>query len=181
MYSKEKLEYNRIYYRKRYEDGICYQCKNPRDSVRRLCAKCRAKNQAKYKAKAKRAKSLDKCIQCFKPAAKGHRRCTRCLERRNEQGAEYRLRALQAYGMQCACCGEKMLRFLTIDHVNNDGNKHRKEIYHSQMTRWLYKHNYPPGFQTLCFNCNMGKAMNGGVCPHKTDGPGMSTYSQNAL
>lgn len=26
---------------------------------------------------------------------------------------------------------------------------------------------FPQGYQTLCFNCNSGKAINKGTCPHK--------------
>lgn len=36
----------------------------------------------------------------------------------------------------------------------------------NNMYRWLMKNKYPSGFQVLCWNCNMGKQINGGVCPH---------------
>lgn len=33
--------------------------------------------------------------------------------------------------------------------------------------RWLRKHSYPKGnFRLLCFNCNCGRELNGGICPH---------------
>ncbi len=32
---------------------------------------------------------------------------------------------------------------------------------------WLKANNFPPGFQTLCHNCNIGKHRNKGICPHK--------------
>jgi len=71
-------------------------------------------------------------------------------------------------GYKCACCGETEPLFLTIDHINNDGNKHRKEISSGDgLYKWLKKHNYPEGFQVLCMNCNHGKRRNGGICPHK--------------
>src|ERR1700690_1237472 len=31
-------------------------------------------------------------------------------------------------GYVCACCGEMEKAFLTLDHLNNDGNKHRKQV-----------------------------------------------------
>ncbi len=31
------------------------------------------------------------------------------------------------YGKKCACCGESIYEFLTIDHINNDGAKHKRE------------------------------------------------------
>lgn len=76
--------------------------------------------------------------------------------------------ATEAYGGNCACCGEDQLPFLTIDHVNNDGNEHRLEIPAGggSTYRWLRNNNWPTGFQVLCWNCNDGKHWNGGVCPH---------------
>ena len=68
--------------------------------------------------------------------------------------------------MQCACCGEKQIKFLSIDHINNDGAKHRKEIGRSQLTNWLIENKLPEGFQVLCFNCNFSKGIYG-MCPHK--------------
>lgn len=70
------------------------------------------------------------------------------------------------YGRQCACCGEKEIKFLSIDHIDGNGEKHRKKI-HRNINIWLVKNNYPKGFQTLCFNCNWGRYRNNGVCPHK--------------
>lgn len=69
----------------------------------------------------------------------------------------------------CMCCGEKILAFLTIDHMNGGGNKHRKEIGVASgifFWSWLKKNNYPDGFQVLCYNCNQGKG-SGSECPHK--------------
>lgn len=84
---------------------------------------------------------------------------------------------IDAYGGKCACCGETELVFLTIDHVENDGAEHRREMagesgnYSQAGTRtyrWLRERNYPAGFQVLCANCNYGKQWNGGICPHQT-------------
>ena len=70
--------------------------------------------------------------------------------------------------MKCACrgCGETNPGFLTIDHINNDGALHRRQInlgrgsgihfYH-----WLKKNSYPSGYQVLCYNCNCGRYRNG--------------------
>lgn len=80
-----------------------------------------------------------------------------------------RLEALIYYGkgkLSCVCCGENNTRFLTLDHINNDGHLHRQKIG-TTLFRWLKTHDYPPGFQTLCFNCNCGRALNNGICPHK--------------
>lgn len=69
----------------------------------------------------------------------------------------------------CVCCGESTYQFLTLDHINNDGAKDRRMIRRSghNIYRYLRKMKYPSGFQTLCFNCNSGKEINNGLCPHK--------------
>lgn len=68
---------------------------------------------------------------------------------------------------KCACCGEKEMVFLTLDHINNDGRRHRKEIGKMQLAAWVRKNNYPKEFQVLCFNCNCGKNVNKRICPHE--------------
>lgn len=68
----------------------------------------------------------------------------------------------------CECCNEKELLFLTIDHINGGGNKQKKET-NNELVRWLIKNKFPEGFQILCMNCNLGKHLNGGICPHKSN------------
>lgn len=70
------------------------------------------------------------------------------------------------YGEKCACCKESEKMFLTIDYIEGGGEKHRKQIGR-KINRWLVANNFPKGFQTLCFNCNWGKHINNGICPHK--------------
>lgn len=99
------------------------------------------------------------------------------MEAKRVRGREYwrqlRHEAILAYGGHvCACCGESETKFLTLDHVENNGSEHRKAIGKAGrgagIFRWLKEHGYPPGFQVLCMNCNHGKALNNGICPHKT-------------
>jgi hypothetical protein len=64
----------------------------------------------------------------------------------------------------CMNCGIDIYPLLTIDHINNDGANHRREItkgkcLSSSTYRWLRSHNYPQGFQVLCQNCNYFKDM----------------------
>lgn len=79
----------------------------------------------------------------------------------------------------CSCCGEHRYEFLAIDHVNNNGAAHRKEVaeYYgvpkcsrsgTYMPKWIIEHNFPEGFQILCHNCNMAK-QHWGECPHKEE------------
>ena len=77
------------------------------------------------------------------------------------------------YGIKCFCCGENNLSFLNIDHINDNGREHGTGKKNGKykgvaLYRFLIKNNYPTGIQTACFNCNMGRRINGGICPHKT-------------
>ena len=84
------------------------------------------------------------------------------------RNAELRAELLVAYGGACACCGEGEALFLDLDHVNNDGAAHRREVgNNTQVMLQLKAQGWPKGrVQLLCCNCNQGKARNGGVCPH---------------
>ncbi len=86
-----------------------------------------------------------------------------------ERHRKHKLQVFEHYGMQCSCCGESVYEFLTIDHMNNDGAKHRKAIGEggSAIYHWLVKNDFPEGFQILCYNCNCGKRINSGICPHQ--------------
>lgn len=91
-------------------------------------------------------------------------------QRESTHKSSQRLKAavFVAYGgAVCACCGETDIRFLTIDHVDGGGMQHRKVVGKGNFYRWLRDNNYPEGFQVLCFNCNCGRSVNGGICPHK--------------
>lgn len=79
---------------------------------------------------------------------------------------KYRYLVFSHYGLSCKCCGESTIKLLTIDHINNDGKQHRQQIK-SGFYKWIVDSNYPEGLQTLCMNCNWGRAKNRGICPHK--------------
>jgi len=114
------------------------------------------------------------CKECMQPLPENQTtRCDVCnrkaADRCSARRFEYKLKAFDHYGgVKCQCCGIENPVFLTIDHVNNDGNAHRKTdwLARNNIYQWLHKHKYPEGFQVLCWNCNMGKQINGGVCPH---------------
>ena len=92
----------------------------------------------------------------------------------SEQARRLRRAVLAAYGGKCACCGEATPEFLGIDHVNNDGEAHRRELkgYGRAIYQWLKRNAYPQDgrFQLLCHNCNMAKGLYGG-CPHAGQSP----------
>lgn len=101
-------------------------------------------------------------------------RCKRCQNDKTNKWRADRVRKLRKeviehYGGKCACCGETMFEFLSIDHVNNNGAHHRNVdgVKGDRILRYIRDNNYPKDFQVLCRNCNWGKFVNGGVCPHK--------------
>jgi predicted restriction endonuclease len=89
--------------------------------------------------------------------------------RRRKRRAQFRAAVFAHYGKACRCCGEAEEQFLCIDHINGNGNKHRKETlngFNGKMYEWLVKSGFPEGFQTLCHNCNSAKGFYG-MCPHE--------------
>jgi len=86
------------------------------------------------------------------------------------EAIEYLHKILAHYGQSCACCGESTVKLLTVDHIENNGKEHgtantRYKGYALYET--LIRLQYPTGIQILCFNCNIGRRNNKGICPHK--------------
>lgn len=173
-------------YGTRKQSGTCVDCGKMAESGKTMCAIClqrRSDNQHVMRT-AFIADNL--CSQCGKnpPVSKG-KRCQICIDKRNKwyQGSSTQAKdkirrdknrqdAIRHYGGKCACCGEIESCFLAIDHIGGDGNTHRQKIkkYGSGFFKWLVNNNFPEGFQILCHNCNMGKHLNGGICPHNQNG-----------
>lgn len=121
------------------------------------------------------------CKECFKAATNARYHGPKNAELKEQfrkWGVDYRQRnrdaAFKAYGgYVCACCGETEQKFLTLDHVNNDGAEFRRMIRGNRQAAgattyaWLARNGFPSGYQVLCMNCNHGKRMNNGVCPHQ--------------
>lgn len=81
--------------------------------------------------------------------------------------------AFAAYGgYKCVCCGETEPLFLSLDHIENDGAAFRRGAFGKRTAagvhtyRWLKRNGYPKVVQVMCMNCQHGKRMNKGVCPH---------------
>lgn len=66
---------------------------------------------------------------------------------------------LDAYGGKCVHCGISDPEVLCIDHIDNNGAKHRKELVGKRIYRWLIDNDFPKGFQILCRNCNWKKLL----------------------
>lgn len=83
-----------------------------------------------------------------------------------------KIAVLTHYGngeLKCVCCGETILEFLTLDHINGGGGKQRRELRKAgqQFYAWLRANKYPEGFRTLCLNCNFAIG-HFKECPHHT-------------
>ena len=114
-----------------------------------------------------------KCLDCDNAPYPGARRCDTHRSIGNKKLIEWRTRIKQrvfaAYGgAKCACCGEVQCEFLSIDHINAGGAKHRRETsgYGFNLYRWLVKEDFPEGFRILCYNCNLSLG-HLGYCPHQ--------------
>jgi hypothetical protein len=97
---------------------------------------------------------------------------------------ELKAKFLEMYGYVCACCGEINPKFLTLDHVQNDGGEKRSYIVMEnwpgrsdpmprmmhvstgQFLRDAVSEYHPEEYRILCYNCNMARAHYGGICPH---------------
>lgn len=137
------------------EAGICMRCERAHVKRGRVhcvgCLEAMCKRVKKYITKRYKKKAFREALN----------------ERRKRDHAKDRLRCLDAYGGRvCACCGERQILFLTIDHINGHGTKESRKDRRYIYVR-LRQQGYPKGYRVLCYNCNCGRARNGGICPHK--------------
>ncbi len=148
--------------------SICDKIKKkgtaPEDNL--ICKKCVSEEMHRYylKNKEKITKRNDQWRSNNKNRVVGHSKKYR---------TRLKIDALKAYSnnkAKCACCGEKEIDFLCLDHINNDGKEDRKKTgLGTSFLKWLKVHNYPKDLklQVLCFNCNMSKRIQGGICIHQ--------------
>src|SRR5882762_6979050 len=98
--------------------GLCV-CGKPLDSKRKNCRQC-IKSTGKLR-EIWRANSL--CISCGKERMEGFLCCEQCIKQYRSKGVSNRVKwkrqIFDHYGNCCACCGEKEIVFLTVDHINN--------------------------------------------------------------
>lgn len=138
----------------------------------RICPRCKLMKPNGDFRKGNSGKGLASyCNECLRKyqVEQYHKNREMILPNMRAVRAGLRAKVITAYGSNCACCSEGELMFLAVDHKNNDGAKHRKEVGVSdRFYRWLIRNNFPPEFQLLCANCNWGKYVNGGVCPHQS-------------
>lgn len=166
----------------RLEKGVCGCCgARPPKPEKTVCQRCQDNSNRSQVRIRQRRRDEGLCWYCGKDKPyEGFTKCLFCVQlskenkrkhepRRKELYKALKERVFDHYGRECQCCGfNEDLIFLSIDHIYNDGAKHRKEIGSLNIYKWLTQNDYPEGFQTLCHNCNFAKALNGGTCPHIT-------------
>ena len=166
-----KKEYSREYERTHKEEKGLYWQEYYKENKNDINVQKRAK-RATPEGKAKRKAYNDK----IRPREQEKRRVTN--QRR-------KMAAFKAYGgCECKWCGDTEMLALSIDHINNDGQKHREDIRLGGRPRldgkrsykpcggsafyyWLERHNYPKelNLQVLCMSCQFIKRLNGGTLP----------------
>lgn len=148
-----------------YRQHTCADCAREEHSKRMREARKRNPDMYREHQRAHRLRDVD-----------------RARRQRRESGQRLKDLVFSAYGgYVCSCCGVTQKSMLTIDHVNEDGAAHRAKLGEgkSYMTKrsglgdYLYRdlrdRGFPDGFQVLCYNCNISKHRNGGVCEHRLE------------
>lgn len=157
---QKNVEYRREWYRKNRIQQIEQRKKyhqEHRDEMIQKSKKYYEKNKESIKLKNReyRIKNAD----ILKPKKR---------KRAKELQQEQKLVVFEYYSngkIECECCHESNIGFLSLDHIHGGGGKHRKAI-NSNTYKWIINHNFPTGYQILCMNCNWGRRING-ICPHQ--------------
>jgi len=138
-----------------------------KDGRSSLCRDCHSIYNHSYYAQNK-----EKALKQAKLWHSTHIESGREANRKQRHKIKLDVLSYYSYGSPlCSCCGEKHIEFLSIDHINGGGNKHRVELGSSyaggaKFYRWLKKEGYPIGYRVLCHNCNQSLGSYG-YCPHQ--------------
>ncbi len=180
-------EWEDIAWPRRLANGLCKLCgkENFRPKFK-TCKDCGEKNASKLRQYRDERIALGLCRYCSKPKDPNEtiHMCSDCRKRTQEYCArtyesrkvKYKQAVFDIYEQKCNCCGETTIPFLSIDHVNNNGNEHRRQVFKrnsaGNMWVWVSSQNSKgllkkDDFQILCHNCNHGRHINGGICPHQ--------------
>lgn len=148
--------------------GLCTSCgKNPGPGY---CEPCRDRNKRARQDTEQRAREAGCCLTCGEPSPT-YARCDLCRDKANDSrsrlAARKRRQILEAYGGACACCGETHPMFLNIDHINNNGREELRQWSRNAFINKIIREGFPDCYRLLCWNCNAGRHLNGGVCPHQ--------------
>lgn len=164
IYRENHREENRVYARKYYNSN--------KDQINKHRKILYHNNIEKYRERSQMDYVKHKELRKKQRRASYHKHKVKINKKRKEQQKTYRAQLIFHYSNgknQCACCGEHIYEFLTIDECN--GIIHKTFVRRNNSSgfyRWLINNNFPKGFQVLCMNCNWGRGQNRGICPHKS-------------
>lgn len=189
----ECLEKNRKYYRTKYKyvslkkykenkiNRLCTRCSSLCNNNKTMCENCLKREKLRNIKRRQKAINSGLCPSCCKRVKKeNYLTCQECINKQQQwrkkigkfktkiKRQEIKKIVFDHYGHKCVCCGVIGDKFLSIDHINNDGKEYRKSSSSAtgNFYPWIIKNNYPDNLQTLCFNCNFAKKNNNGICPH---------------
>lgn len=151
---------------KQYGRALAISC-GVGDTETRVCTKCGIEKPLSefHRDAYKRGGRRSQCKECRRELVRQFYRRNKdhLCEGKRQYNRRLKTAAFEAYG-GCICadpnCDEGRIEILTIDHIGGGGNKHRRGIGVGSgvpFYRWLRDHNYPPGFQVLCFNHNLAR------------------------
>ena len=175
VYDRHFAPTTSIFMNKRYarfkEAGLCRRCgKTPLPGKTR-CKRCHRLHLEYGRRFKNRAIRHGLCRYCCKePRIASCSMCTTCLRihsaRSSARHAKWRKACLKAYGGHCVCCGCHNPKYLQLDHVNDDGAEHRRQIANGSrggsLYKWAYFNGFPHRLQLMCGNCHQAKSCFGG-------------------
>ena len=97
------------------------------------------------------------------------------LSRLRQRNRDLKMEVMSSLGGKCECCGELIIQFLTVDHINGGGAEQRRRCSRSQWKIYneIKTEGYPRDkYRVLCFNCNIALGAFG-ECPHR---PGITQH-----
>lgn len=155
--------------------------------MNKICAKCQLSKPIDDFSKKGNSRRHNLCKQCRRSdyAENKDRHKQTYLNNRDKRLTEQRRQRLRRktavfnhYGNKCECCGEDKIEFLTIDHKDGDGSKHRRSLGKPRKTDgranpgggaiylWIINNGFPDNLRILCWNCNSSIGLFG-YCPHQ--------------
>lgn len=155
----------------RKQAGACRMCDRFASPGKMFCEHHLAKHRAQARQRRDRQREAGVCVACGcqRPPMPGVTLCE--LHRYSSRKSYQILRdaIIANYGNKCSNCGEADRNVLQLDHVNNDGAAHRRQLGDkAKVWRWARKNGYPSTLQLLCANCHAAKTITGD-CGYRRD------------
>ncbi len=146
----------------------------------KTCTRCleRLPDASFYKRGGSRKDRSSVCQDCKREVVAEYndkRRSAGQISYSSRQYHTTRYEVLSAYSdgvPACACCGERLLEFLSIDHVDGGGSLDRMS---GSIYGRLKRLGFPPGFRVLCHCCNQSLGAYG-YCPHGGVKPSLHSF-----